>query len=379
MKKLIVFHISVFYVLSSCNLSGQAKDSLFIYEAPYNVSSFDSTNTPNLLENNSDTLTPLPVKKSLSHQIAGMFVVPDKSKVTAPKDQKYGRINYFNAYNDKIIRKISIIQLQVFGPSVLDTNLKPKHWFEKLGNNLHISTNKSSIRNHLFISENERIDAFIFADNERILRELPSIQDARIYVLPVKGSPDSVDIQVVTKDVWPVGFGFEVLDIDYGSVSAWNNNILGLGHVLNYTGYYNYNREPKYGYTARYRIPNIGSRFISLDLRHDDRWNYMANKINLSRNIISPVIRFGGGIDYEKVDQIRNIQTFDTLLKDVSSSYEYYDLWAGYAFPIKRSFNFKVRKSFFISAREQKIHYFTRPQVESDFLYPYQQNRRTQT
>jgi hypothetical protein len=377
-KKYFILYFSVILIISCSRLFGQVTDSTFFTRKPSIVDEVLTDSSSGLLNGKNvltDSISVIPEKKNLSHQIASMFIIPPKANDSIVQDHRYNRINYFTEYNNKIIRRISIVQINVFGPSVFDTNSNPKHWFERLGNNLHISTNKSSIRNHLFIDKNEHIDPFILADNERILREMPSIQDARIYIIPVKNCTDSVDVQIVTKDVWPVGFGFEALDIGYGNISAWNNNILGLGHVLNYTGYYNLKEEPKYGYSAAYRIPNVGSKFVSLDVQHTDRIRLNDNRISLNRNIISPVIRFGGGINYEKAEKTQNIETLDSTLDGIHSSFELYDFWTGYAFPLKQSKNFKEQRSIFVSVRGQKIHYFNRPQVENDYLYLFQQHQ----
>ncbi len=368
MKKIIIY-IICFCLLPFAKIFGQKADSSSFYF----FHSQDSTNFigDSLISDTSGGKN----QKNWGHEISRLFMVPPKTSSGGDDDYKYNRSSYFSNYNGKIIRKISIVQLEVFGSSVIDTNAQPHLWIEKLGNSLHISTNKSSIRNYLFINENERIDAYILANNERILRELPSVQDARIYVVPLKNNSDSVDINILTKDVWPLGLGVEILDIGYGNLGVWNNNVLGLGHILGYTGYYNFDKEPKYGYMTRYRIPNIGNMFISLDLSHYDKWNYMANKVYLSRNIITPVVRLGGGIGYEKVDQILNIETYDSIIKDAKANFEYYDFWAGYAFPLSKMVNFKMKKSIFFSVREQIYHYFDRPQVEQDYLYYFQQRK----
>ena len=66
------------------------------------------------------------------------------------------------------------------------------------------------IRNNLFFREHEKIHPYLFADNERHLRDQVYIQDARILIDSIAGSPDSVDVIVITKDVFPFGANVDI-------------------------------------------------------------------------------------------------------------------------------------------------------------------------
>jgi outer membrane protein assembly factor BamA len=143
---------------------------------------------------------------------------------------------------------------------------------------LHIPTNHRVIENNLLIDEGERIDPFIIADNERILRNIPSLQDVRIYLLPIDGNSDYVDVLILTKDVMAFGFSWEIFDVSYGQAALWNSNMLGLGHTMKYTAFYNLNREPKYGYNINYKINNLSNTFTSLELSHTNRRELKSSK-----------------------------------------------------------------------------------------------------
>jgi outer membrane protein assembly factor BamA len=71
---------------------------------------------------------------------------------------------------------------------------------QKILNRLHRDTRQWAIRDNLFIREKTPLFSYLLADNERYLRSLDYIQDARIVVKPIAGSQDSVDIYVITKD-----------------------------------------------------------------------------------------------------------------------------------------------------------------------------------
>lgn len=289
---------------------------------------------------------------------------------THPGNKEKDPASYFEPYEGKYIRNIMIDQLDVFGPSVFDTAKKAKHWTEKLGNSFHISTSKSFIRNNLFISEQERIDPYILADNERVLRTIPNIQDVRIYIIPIDGNDEMVDIKIVTKDVWAVGFSFETFDVDYGNFSVWNNNFLGFGQQLYFKTHYNLNEDPQYGYLARYKIPNLGNTFSTLSFEHEEKWNFNANKVNLDRKFITPTMRLGFGIGYEKKFEIRDYPTIDSTLHDLKINFEYFDTWFGYSLPVGINQQ-KIRKSVFVTTRRQSYNYFEPNIISNNYLYEF--------
>jgi len=77
-----------------------------------------------------------------------------------------------------------------------------------LANQLHDKTNKTSITKNLFIKANEPLNPLLVAYNEKWLRDLTYIQDARILAYPNKEDTNQVDVFVVTKDIFPIGGNF---------------------------------------------------------------------------------------------------------------------------------------------------------------------------
>lgn len=353
------------------NVTAQVNDSLldrvnaFIEPNLSDTSTLDITNGWFNNNNNQDVLIDsLPIRsnqKTWSKQLQSLLVTESREKADPTKESGYDPSTYFANHADKTIRNIKFKQLDVFGPSVQDTFRYASNWLEHLGNTMHISTWKSTLRNYLFFEEGESVDPYLLADNERIFRTIPNIQDARIYVLQIEENPELVDILIVTKDVWPIGVTAEVFDVLYGKAGIWSNNMFGLGHQLSYTGFFNSERDPRFGYELKYRTPNIGNTLTSFEIFHNDTWNLLISRAILSRNFISPSIRFGGELSYEKFYQISNLITRDTIYEKVESDVEKYDLWLGYSVPITLLGNRKFRESFFLTGRGIKTSNPIRP------------------
>ncbi|MBS1660772.1 MAG: hypothetical protein JST68_06950, partial [Bacteroidetes bacterium] len=104
----------------------------------------------------------------------------------------------FTPYEGKIIRNI-FIRGYGFEQTFTDTSKRLQYFGTKVLNQLHRKTRDWVIRNNLFIKENMTVNAFKLADNERLIRNLNFIQDARILVTRVPDDSNSVDLVVVVK------------------------------------------------------------------------------------------------------------------------------------------------------------------------------------
>jgi hypothetical protein len=272
----------------------------------------------------------------------------------------------FERYSGMIIRNIEFRQLDIFGQSIQDTSQKAENWNEKLGNSLHINTQEKVLRNRLLISSGDTINPLILTDNERLIRELPFIDDAIIYINEV--SPDSVDISFYTKDVFSLGAGFELFDVKYGRAGIWNKNLLGVGHELYYYLSWNYNENQKYGHRIGYHIQNIGNTFITANTEYINQWRLESFKIYLNRDFITPQTKYAGGAGYEWIREIRNVEFPDTVFTDQLLNYNLQDFWFGRSYMFSSSQNEKTRRNIALTGRITRYQFQSRPEVDVTIL-----------
>jgi hypothetical protein len=282
---------------------------------------------------------------------------------------RHVRAGRYNHYSGKVIRRIDIKQLEIFGQNILDTAQVPEKMIQKLGNGLHVHTQHKVIYNQLLFAIGDTVDPFTIADNERLLREGPYFEDA--VVLLVDAGEDSTDVLIVTKDVLPIGFGIEIFDVKYGRTGMWNKNLLGLGHEFNYYLSYDFNRVPNYGHRINYRIQNIGNTFIKAEGTYENLWNIEAYRLSLNRGFFTPGVKYAGGISLEKVNESKNIPLPDTTLENARISYNLQDFWIGRSMMIRLKSSNNRRTSIAVSMRLNHYFFLNRPQVEENFLYEY--------
>jgi hypothetical protein len=270
----------------------------------------------------------------------------------------------FLKYEGKIIRKIVIRRIG-FDKIVLDTAYTFRSFISNTANKLHTDTKESVIRNNLFIREGKPLNPYRVADNERTIRNLDFILDARIFVKPISKNSDSVDLLVVTRDVFSLG-GSASADLP-GKYRARirDINIAGLGQYIQVGQIYEQRRTPRYAYEGFYQITNIKGSFIDAAAGYTklNRGISVGNEnerslyFKLSRALYQPFARFAGAVEFSD-NLSRNVYSEPD---STFSKYHYriQDYWIGYSMGHKRlPKNLKEnRNRTFIALRSFKQHF----------------------
>jgi len=302
--------------------------------------------------------------------------------VTAPKKgaiidtlQTSQSISPFVQFDRKIIRNIKIQRLAPFGPTIFDTTRMAVSALEKVGNKAHLNTREKIISNYLLFSEGDRIDPSVLSDNERIIRRLSFIEDARIFITETSRDPDSVDVLVLTKDAFSIGMGLEILDWDAGNIKFFENNLAGIGHELHASFHWNGLKDPWYGEEFYYIINNIGGSFIDNKIRYAKIFDKETFEVNFDRPFFAPSTKYAGAIRYEHTSRISKINFGDTLVP-TRINYHLFDLWAGRSFSLNSSRSYSdERLNFVFASRVQKMQFIKRPDSISDNTFYYFHNK----
>ncbi|MEJ2537767.1 MAG: hypothetical protein P8048_12095, partial [Calditrichia bacterium] len=158
----------------------------------------------------------------------------------------------FLPYKGMIISRIRLKQVDVLAGSIMDTSITATDQFSKLLNSIHVKTRKRIIYNNLLFHRGDSLDAYVLADNERILRSLPFIEDARILVVPVAGDKNKVEVVVITKDLFSIGVNPTFIDVNKYRFDLFDRNLMGWGSELRYTNHYNSAEELDTGHELKY-------------------------------------------------------------------------------------------------------------------------------
>jgi hypothetical protein len=292
-----------------------------------------------------------------------MIVVPDSTnnkKLTGTSQSAYVD------FAGKRIRNISIRRLNVFGVDINNPEMYHPGQMQSLLNRTHVNTNESIIRKNLIFSAGDTLSPIALSDNERILRDLPFIDDARINVVPV--TQDEVDVVVTTKDVYSLGGSFNPSGIKKGSFSVFENNILGTGHELGIEMPYDNTLPGSPGFGIHYLMDNIDSSFINMKLYFNEGLGQESYGFDLSRKLVSSSTKYAGGISVrhmsEKVD-------LDSLRVPEPFRYNFQDYWISRSVMLNR---FKVTRLIF-GLRYTNNYVFDRPFILPDSYHSMQKYR----
>jgi hypothetical protein len=278
----------------------------------------------------------------------------------------------FVAHGGKYIRSIRFVKLEPFGPSIFDTARQANTNLERFGNDLHRVTHDRVLQNHLLFKVGDLLDPNELADNERILRELPFIQDAVIRVLDAEPGSDSADLMIVTKDNFSIGLGGELYDYNSGRLSLFEKNLFGIGHELHMVFYWDADRSPWLGNEIYYIINNMGGSFINSKIRFAQTFDSETYELELQRRFFTPDIKWAGALNLERTRTVRYISYADTAEEFLTVKYNIYDGWGGRSFYMNshRSHT-RNRINFVVASRILRNQYIDRPAVTENSFYEF--------
>jgi len=265
----------------------------------------------------------------------------------------------FRPYEGKIIRHI-YLRGYGFEQTFTDTSKRLQYKGTQLLNHLHRKTRDFVIRNNLFIKEGMPVNAYKLADNERLIRTLNFIQDARILVVPLPDIPDSVDLVVITKDLFSISGAIGALNASpagfRGNISE--DNFLGMGQRTQLGINLEQNRSPHFGAQLLYGMTNIGGSFVNATASYTEINNDLypgqpdakAWFVQLNRPLYAPYAHLAGGFT------IGLFQDFNVYHFPDSNffKYKYYthDGWIGWNLGSRRFLdNTSVRDRRFLAFR----------------------------
>lgn len=287
--------------------------------------------------------------------------------------------NPFLKFRGKIIRSVETIRLG-FEYDFDDTTHVKDNFGTRAGKFFHKNTTDKVIKHNLFFKEGQRLYPYLLADNERYLRDLAYIRDARILVEYAEGSTDSVDVVVLTKDVFSINAKLFISNKDRGRGEISEDNFLGSGTRLQFSSYYEAQRFPKTGVGGELIRRNIGGSFIDWVSGYQDyRYAFTSGRFQetvvytrIEKPLVTPYIPSTGALEWS-YQRTRNVYDSDSLYRsDLRYAYYNIDAWFGYSLDSKRALydNKEIRIHRFVAVRGFKQHFISEP-LKYKTLYDY--------
>jgi hypothetical protein len=273
--------------------------------------------------------------------------------------------NPYLPYTGAIIRNIELVRLG-FERNIYDTNIIKHSFGLGIAKALHKNTKANVIVNDLLFRSGDRLFPNLLADNERLLRDEVYIQDARILVKAIPGTTDSVDVIVITKDVFSLGGSLNITSAKKGIAVLKEENAGGSGTHILASGLYDGGRDPRGGYGAEFTRRNIRGSFIDWTTgfqTYSPAFNSGRNEVTsiytgFQKPLVTPYIPWTGALNLF-YNQTNNNYPDSTYANKYKYSFLDIDGWYGYNFGSKRLLyqNLATRLRKFIAIRAVEQHF----------------------
>jgi len=274
-----------------------------------------------------DSLRAKAYKSSLTKNIYNWLI--RKNDTTLTRSLRIKSHHYFQPYKGMIIRKISFKQLDVFGPSVDDTTKVGKTKVEKTANLFHTTTSEKYLKKNILFKVGDEIDPRLMAENEKIIRDLSFIYDVNFIVIPVENQPNRVDVHIITKDVFSLGFNFSLKNEKAGTFEIYNRNTWGRGHTISGSFVFNMNRTHSLGGEVSYGKKNLNGSFIDLSTRYTNTWQKHTATLSISKNFLTSETKTAGGIYLDRSIRCNRVSDYYPVRMDSNLNFSVCNFWLG--------------------------------------------------
>ncbi|MFZ4547616.1 MAG: hypothetical protein ACOYN4_09280, partial [Bacteroidales bacterium] len=277
-------------------------------------------------------------------------------------------VEHYAGFENKIIRKITIVTLDPFGFTVFDTTSRPRSTLEKTGNTLHVKSLHTTIRNHLLIHKNDAFDSLMVKESERLIRSQRYVQDIKVDVALSSANSDSVDLTIRVLDLWSIDGDFALSKSAF-TISLTDRNLGGLGHTYSNTYKQNFTNGDN-AFSTFYYVPNFKNTYINARLSYsiDEDRNY-TRSISFERPFFSPLAQWASGALFTQQLQPAWVYKNDTTRLNLLSKANFQDYWAAAAIKLFKGRSATARTTkLIISGRVFGLHYLQKPLEQPELI-----------
>ena len=242
----------------------------------------------------------------------------------------------FANYRGKIINQIQVnsVSYEIPFNDTMPSGKKIKRALEEA---LYNSTTNKTMLKNLFFTSGDTLYPYLIADNEKFLRELPFIQDARIIASIDPADTNGVIMQIQWKDIFPIGGSANIGSLQSFNAEISHNNLLGLGDKIQFSALYDFDRRPLAATGFEYIKRNAFGTFLNLTIgldkikpafnsgRREENARYIKGDLPLA----SPYHSFTGGFEFGKYESNNTYTTRRSYLNIYKYAYGIMDGWMG--------------------------------------------------
>ncbi len=227
--------------------------------------------------------------------------------------------------------RVRIGEVRVVLQPIFDAdNPDEDRWLYRTADALHVDTGEAVIRQVILFEEGATVAVGELIESERILRAKPYLFDAR--VLPRRLCGETLDVDVVTRDVWTLLPRVDVSrsggDDSFG-VGLSDVNILGTGQELS-AGYAS--NEDRKGVDLFYYDPNVARSRVALSALLADFDDGSRQFVELRQPFYALDTPYAVGAMFDRVDQEEGLYFRNDEYAEFQQRYTQYGVSGGVSF-----------------------------------------------
>ena len=242
----------------------------------------------------------------------------------------------FAKFKGKIINQIQVNSVSYETPfnDTMTSGDKIKRAVEEA---VYTSTTNKTMLKNLFFDTGDTLYPYLIADNEKFLRELAFIQDARIIASIDPADTNGVIINIQWKDIFPFGGSANIGSVQSFNAELNHNNLLGLGDKFQINALYDLDRRPLAATGFEYIKRNLLGTFLNVTIGYDKikpafnsgRREEYARYIKGDLPLVSPYHSFTGGFEFGKYESNNTYATRLPYQQVYKYAYGIMDGWMG--------------------------------------------------
>lgn len=242
----------------------------------------------------------------------------------------------FAKFKGKIINQIQVNSVSYETPfnDTMTSGDKIKRAVEEA---VYTSTTNKTMLKNLFFDTGDTLYPYLIADNEKFLRELAFIQDARIITSIDPADTNGVIMNIQWKDIFPFGGSANIGSVQSFNAELNHNNLLGLGDKFQINALYDLDRRPLAATGFEYIKRNLLGTFLNVTIGYDKikpafnsgRREEYARYIKGDLPLVSPYHSFTGGFEFGKYESNNTYATRLPYQQVYKYAYGIMDGWMG--------------------------------------------------
>ncbi|MDA3943314.1 MAG: hypothetical protein PF694_07225 [Bacteroidetes bacterium] len=304
------------------------------------------------------------VSSKFLQEILSLTLRPN-ARASKPNEDLTDDSDKWEAFQGLTISKITIRQPPVGGFSFTDTTFYSTKLTDII-QSLHVYTKVDVIKKNLYFNEGDSLNAWVVVDNEKYIRNLSFIEEARFY--PKNIGNDSIELLLIVQDKIPYGIFPEFHSQKKQSLRIWNTNFLGYGNEIGGGLTHQKNESPELYLSSLYfTLNNLKKQFIQNKIAYTRSPDEKLLNMKIGRNYLAQAYQLAGGIElgYSDINLPHWINP-DTTLK-ASTAYVDGNIWAGYQIELNKVKRKSKRPAYLFPAIgiENRYH-IDRPLISSD-------------